>query len=398
MSDPIELVPDRWANGGEVVGRWQGKAVFIPDALPGELIRVRIVREKSSWARAELLEVLAPSPLRTAPPCPAFGTCGGCQWQHASYDVQLDAKRQIVRGQLEHLGGVDDPMVRETVAPGASFGYRNRMTFHVAGGRLSMYRRRSRDSVAIEQCHLLAPALADLFARLDPVEGVRQVTLRSGIRTGDLLVVVVGAVPPGAEGWGASVARSSRGRLRAILGEPFIHEEVADARFRISGEAFFQVNTDGAEALVRLVGEAVDPRSDDVLIDAYSGVGLFAATIGRGVRKVIAVESDARALGDLRHNLNGMQAQIVGHRFEAGVGGTWDIAIVDPPRIGLGRAGVDVVASGGPRAVAYVSCDPASLARDSRHFAERGYRLQWATPVDLFPQTFHIETVAAFVR
>ncbi|HDL49478.1 MAG TPA: class I SAM-dependent RNA methyltransferase, partial [Actinobacteria bacterium] len=293
MPDPIEFVPDRWANGGEVVGRWQGKAVFVPDALPGERIRVRIVREKSSWARGELLEVLEPSPMRTAAPCPAFGSCGGCQWQHVSYDAQLEAKRQIVQGQLEHLGGVDDPMVRETVAPGAPFGYRNRMTFHVAGDHLSMYRRRSRDPVAIQQCHLLVPALTDLFARLDPVEGVRQVTIRSGTRTGDLLAVVVGDIPSGAEAWGAAVARSGRGRLRAVFGEPFIREEVAGARFRISGEAFFQVNTDGAEALVRLVGEALDPRSDDVLIDGYSGVGLFGATIGRKVRKVIAVESDA---------------------------------------------------------------------------------------------------------
>ncbi|NIA24384.1 MAG: TRAM domain-containing protein [Gammaproteobacteria bacterium] len=398
MPDPIELVPDRWANGGEVVGRWQGKAVFVPDALPGERIRVRIVREKSSWARAELLEVITPSPQRTAVPCSVFGTCGGCQWQHVSYEAQLEAKRQIVQGQLEHLGGVSEPMVCGTVAPGAPFGYRNRMTFHVAGGDLSMYRRRSRDPVAVAQCHLLVPALADLFARLDPVEGTRQMTIRSGTRTGDLLVVVVGAVPSGAEAWGARVAQSNRGRVRPVIGDPFIHEEVADVRFRISGEAFFQVNTDGAEALVRLVREAVDPRSDDVLVDGYSGVGLFAATIGREVRKVIAVESDARALGDLRHNLDGVQAQIAGHRFEAGVGGAWDIAIVDPPRTGLGKGGVDVVVSGRPRAVAYVSCDPASLARDSRYLADHGYRLQWAAPVDLFPQTFHVETVAAFTR
>jgi len=397
MADPIEMIPDRWANGGEVVGRWHGKAVFVADAVPGERIRVRIVQEKESWARAELLEVVAPSPQRMAAPCSVFGTCGGCQWQHVSYGTQLEAKRQIVQGQLEHLGGLDAPVVRETVAPGTPFGYRNRMTFHVADG-LSMYQRRSTDAVAIDRCHLLVPSLAELFTRLDAIEGARQVTIRAGTRTGDLLAIVVGRIPSGAEKWGSRVALSSRGRLRAVIGEPFIQEGVAGVSFRISGEAFFQVNTDGAEALVQLVREAVDPQSDDVLIDGYSGVGLFAATIGRRVRRVIAVESDRRTLGDLRRNLKGVSASVVGQRFEAGVDGAWDIAIVDPPRAGLGRDGVDAVVSGGPRSIAYVSCDPASLARDSRHLAERGYRLLWAAPVDMFPQTFHIETVAAFAR
>lgn len=396
-TNSVELVPERWANGGEVVGRLQGKAVFIPDAIPGERVRVRVVHEKSSWARAELLDVIEASPVRVDAPCPAFGMCGGCQWQHVSYQSQLEAKREIVQGQLEHLGRVPDPLVRATVAPGRPFGYRNRMTFRVADG-MAMYRRRTRELVAIQECHLLTPLLADLFGRLGDVAGARQITLRAGTRLGETLAIVGGAVPKSAVDWDTRVAQSNRGRLRSVIGEPAIHEEVAGVNFRISGEAFFQVNTDGAEALVRLVAEAVEPDPDDVFLDGYSGVGLFAATIGRGVAEVIAVESSRGALDDLRHNLTGVQARIVGRRFEDGIRGTWDFAVVDPPRTGLGRDGVEAVVSGGPRAIAYVSCDPASLARDSRALAERGYRLRWAAPVDLFPQTFHVETVAAFTR
>ena len=391
----IDLTPDRWANGGEVVGRWNGKAVFVGDALPGERLRVNIVHEKPSWARADLVEVTESSPSRVLPPCPVFGRCGGCQWQHVSYRAQLDAKRQIVKGQLEHLGRIADAPVRDTLAPGEPFAYRNRMTFRVAEG-ISMYRRRTRDLVSIPECHLLVPPLADVFARLGAVEGARRLTLRTGVRTGETLVVIAGSVPPGAKSWNTRVARTSRGRLRPVVGEPHIHEVVAGVRFRISGETFFQVNTEGADALVDLVEQALEPGPDDVLLDGYAGGGLFAATVGRSVKETVAVESNRAALDDLRHNVRGLDTRILSQPFEAGVDGTWSIAIVDPPRTGLGADGVEAVAAGGPRAIAYVSCDPASLARDARHLAERGYTLQWATPVDLFPQTFHIETVAAF--
>jgi len=394
VSDIFEVTPLRWAHGGEAVGRVDGKTVFVADAVPGERVRARVVVDKPSWSRAELVEVVEASPDRVSPPCGVFGSCGGCQWQHVDYATQASAKRQIVTDQLQHLGGMVDPQVRHTVTPGPAFGYRNRMTFEVDGDAPAMYRRRSRMHVVVPECLLLVPQLAELYSRLGDMRGVAEFTLRAGARTGDTLVVIKGRVPSHAGSWGASVMRGSR----PLIGRPYLHEEVAGTRLRVSGRTFFQVNTDGAEELVRLVAEALEPRADETLLDGYAGVGLFSATVGRDARRVVAVESDRRAIADLVKNVEGMDAHIICARFEEGFESRWEIAVVDPPRAGLGARGVEVVVSPRPRAVAYVSCDPASLARDVRHFRAAGYECRWIAPVDMFPQTFHVETVAAFVR
>ena len=193
-----------------------------------------------------------------------------------------------------------------------------------------------------------------------------------------------------------SVVHRDQGRIRRVIGADFIHEVVADVRFRITGPAFFQVNTPGADQLVRLVGEALEPTLDDVLLDAYSGGGLFTATVGTTAGRVVAVETGEEAVADLQHNLrvnDCFNAELIDGRVEdvlADPVDDWSIAICDPPRTGLGRDGVMGIVQPRPRAIAYVSCDPASFARDVRYFDDVGYDLVQATPVDLFPQTFHV--------
>jgi len=187
--------------------------------------------------------------------------------------------------------------------------------------------------------------------------------------------------------------------MRILHGSGYLEEVVAGVRFRVTADAFFQNNTAGAAVLVDLVGEALSPSADDTLLDGYAGGGLFGLTVGRQVRRVVAVESDPLALTDLEHNAAAaaVEHRIVPDPFEdAQIGRRWDIAVVDPPRTGLEAAGVAAVTRGRPRAIAYVSCDPASLARDTRALRNAGYALEWAVPVDMFPQTFHIETVAKF--
>lgn len=385
-----------WAHGGEAVGRLDGKAVFVAGGIPGERVAVRVVTDKGSWARAELVGVLDASPDRAEPPCPAFGTCGGCQWQYVSYERQLEAKREIVASQLRHLGGIDDVEMQPTVPSPAPYGYRNRMSFRVVDGRPAMFRKRSRDLVPIDACLLLEPGLQRLFGRLGDLTGIRRLTLRTGVRTGDRLVVVEGVVPEDASTWGSAVARRSGRRLSPVLGRPFITELVDTTRFRITGDGFFQVNTDGAEALVAAVREVLEPVSGAALLDGYAGAGLFAATVGANAGTVTAVETSGQSIADLR--VNAPTAKVLRGRFEDLTYARHDLAVVDPPRAGLGEAGVAAVIRAEPERLAYVSCDPAALARDARLLQSVGYRLVSVTPVDLFPQTWHIEAVAGFVR
>ncbi|OFW66140.1 MAG: hypothetical protein A2Z12_02590 [Actinobacteria bacterium RBG_16_68_21] len=398
----IELHPTDVAHGGEAVARLDGKVHFVDGAMPGETVIGEVVRSTKSWARVELDRVVVASPQRVEPPCRHFGVCGGCRWQFADHEAQLEWKRSILAGQLTHLGGLTDPPVRPTEPVGPSYGYRNRADFEVLDGRAAFHRRRSRDLEPITDCLVLHPLVAAVVERLGDLGSAVEVTVRAAIATGEALAVVRGSVPDGAAAWGCQVARRAGDDIHPLIGAATITETVAGVPLRVTGDAFFQNNTAGAEVLVRLVAEAVAPRSDETLLDAYAGGGLFGATVGRNAARVVAVEAGTLGIGDLRHNL---AAAGIDHVIVAGPveqpdllrAERWDVAVVDPPRKGLGDAGVAAVAAGRPRAIAYVSCDPASLSRDSRQLAEYGYRVEWVAPVDMFPQTFHIEAVAAFV-
>ncbi len=210
------------AHGGEAVARVDGKTWFVAGAMPGERVLGDISVDKGAWGRVELRSVEDPSPHRVRPPCTHFGTCGGCHWQFADHATQLDWKRSIVAGQLRHLGRLADPDVRATVAPSGPYGYRNRMDFSVDGGRPALFRGRSRSLVPIDHCWLLEPALAGLFDRLGPLDGVERLTVRVGAATGAALVVLTGEVPAQAADWGASVVRRHHDGYEAILGDPWI--------------------------------------------------------------------------------------------------------------------------------------------------------------------------------
>ena len=305
--------------------------------------------------------------------------------------------------QLAHLGKIEDAEVRPTVAPGPAYGYRNRMDFRVFGGRPALNRSRSKDLVALDECHLLHPSLREVFDNLGDLSGATEVMLRAASATGERLAVVRGRVPEHAESWQSRVAQRTQHGLRSVFGPSHVSEHVAGARFRITGGAFFQNNTDGAEALVALVREALAPSAGDVFVDCYAGGGLFTVTVGKDAGEVHAIEVSPTALSDLRHNLeaNEVKGEVLPGEFEtrlAAVPGPIDLLVVDPPRTGLRSAGVEAVLDAFPRVIAYVSCDPASFARDAGALVGQGYRLNWVTPVDLFPQTWHVEAVARFER
>lgn len=385
------------AHGGDGVGRLDGKVVFVPGTVPGEVVEVAIVDDRADFARADLVRIVEPSPDRVAPPCPHFEACGGCQWQFLDRAHQAAAKRSTLMGQLQHLGRVESAPVDDVLMPGPAFGYRNRMDFSVRDGKPALKKWRSHRLVSLDECLLLSPTLADLFARLGDLGKAQSLTLRASDATDDVLVVLTGPAPRQIESWKVPVVRPNG---RSVVGARIaITEQVGAADFRVTAGAFFQNNTHGARALVGLVGDMLRIDRTDRFLDGYAGVGLFACTVGADAGSVLCVESDDRSLPDLEHNLEDAAVpapDILVAPFEEVEDESWTVAVVDPPRAGLRKAGVDVVTGPRPRGIAYVSCDPASLARDARYLAERGYELRRVVPVDMFPQTFHLESVALF--
>jgi 23S rRNA (uracil1939-C5)-methyltransferase len=421
MTPPIEINLDAIAHGGEAIGRHAGKAIFVPYAIPGERVRIEIIEERDRWARARLLDVLEPSPDRVAPPCPYFGpdACGGCQWQHIAYPRQAELKREIVADQLRRLGRIANPPVADIVAladPAAdddatapaflAYGYRNNAQFALTPeGRLGFRRAASHDVTAVERCLLLEPRLDDLHAALDVAwPELIGVDLRAGTEVDDTLILFEagGDEAPELEiDLPTACALLTRRGLTPLIGEPWVTIEVLGRRYRVSAESFFQVNTVGAAALVEIVTSYADPRPGDVLLDAYCGAGLFALALADLAGEVIGVESSASACEDFEFNA-GEQTNISLHEGAVeqvlpalrSEGQRVDIVVLDPPRAGAGPEVIRELAALGPRRMVYVSCDPATLARDAVHLAAAGYRLIEAQPVDLFPQTFHVETVA----
>ena len=373
----ITLRLDTMTYGGEALGRHAGQAVFVTGGLPGEVVRIAVEEDRARFARGRVLEVIEPSPDRVVPRCPHFGfdsaACGGCQWQHIDYAAQLRYKTAIVCEQLQRLGRVLAPPVRDIIPSPAIWQYRNHAQFHLtAAGRPGFRAARSHRVVAIDECHVVEPPLAE-WLRLN-----RRATAqadRVSVRSGTL-------------------------RADRLSGAAEFH--IKDAALRVSGESFFQVNTALIETLIDEVLAGLVPQPAETILDAYCGVGLFSRFLAPRAGRVIGVESSASAVGDFRVNLAGFdQVEIRHARVEealAQLAEPLHAAVLDPPRAGCGPRVIEAVLARAIERVVYVSCDPATLARDVRRLIDGGYDLIEAQPIDLFPHTYHIETVALLRR
>jgi 23S rRNA (uracil1939-C5)-methyltransferase len=356
---------------GEGMARIDGVPVFVPYAAPGDRLRVRIVETGKGFARGRIEEVLQPGASRRDRRCRHFGVCGGCQLQHVGYEEQLRAKGEFVRESLRRLGGIDWA-AEIPVRHAAEYGWRSRAELQARGRHVGWFRAGTHEVVDVEECPILVPA-AETFVRglaADPPRGALHFAV------GDDGVVVTGNAP--------------------------VRRRVAGFDFDAPASAFFQANALLVDELVR---EAVGDAKGALAVDLFAGVGLFSLPLARGFRDVTAVESVRAAArqGEANAALNGVtNVRFVAEPVEQWLRGARDVKpdllLLDPPRTGIGPDEIHAIARISPPSVVYVSCDPATLARDLKLFLALGWRLTSVVALDMFPQTYHVETVVKLAR
>jgi tRNA/tmRNA/rRNA uracil-C5-methylase (TrmA/RlmC/RlmD family) len=392
----LELVVGEAAHGGWCVAREPaGRVVFVRHALPGERVRARVTDTTARFARAEAVEILHASPDRVEPPCPHArpGGCGGCDWQHAGLAAQRRLKADVVRYQLRRIAGLDAEVTVEPVAgDSGGLGWRTRVRYSVGpDGTAGLLKHRSHELVAVGDCPIAHPLVAAAGVTGQRWDGAGSVEVVVSPGTGEQAVIVTGA--------GGRRGRTVRGRehLRQLTGGP------AGRSWRVSAGTFWQVHPGAAELLTGAVLAALTPQPGEVALDLYCGAGLFAGALAAAVGPsgtVIGVESDRAAARDARHNLRAFPWARVHCADAATVLAMTGLpaaglAVLDPPRTGAARPVIErLLGRGGLRRIAYVSCDPATLARDIAVCARSGWQLAGLRAFDTFPMTHHVECVA----
>src|SRR3989440_4772430 len=445
MSIDVELTD--LAYGGDAVGRYEGRVLFVPGGIPGERVRVEIVEERRGHARAELLEILRPSPERVELAYPDLAQCG-CNWQHIAYPAQLTWKAHIVRGLLVRIGKQPDALVHPMIDMPSGISpwhYRNYALFSIGpNGEIGCKLTESHDVQNLEEYGLFHPALDQVYQLVrgklvdyfgDKLsEMIQSFTIRGAIgavssTVAGMVSPTIKAVPtlliiharPGslienpqhlaqelmsiAPGIVGVIIERVGGRYgRVFVGQEFLTDVVLGRRFRVSADSFFQVNPVQTSVLVERALAMLEPQRSEVVLDGYSGVGLFSAFLSSLAGRVVAVESQPSAVMDARagavlnnqNNISVFEGTLerllnqLHYRRER-----IDVALVDPPRAGCHPKALQALQVLVPRTIVYVSCDPSTLARDIATLCSSGrYRLIAAQPVDMFPQTYHIECLA----
>jgi 23S rRNA (uracil1939-C5)-methyltransferase len=397
------------AYGGESLGRLpDGRAVFVPFTLPGETAHVRLVEEHRRHARAALLQIITPAPQRIQPRCKHFTICGGCHYQNISYEDQLALKSMILREQLQRIGGIERAPVEPAVPSPRPFNYRNHVQFHLtADNKLGYYQADGAAVFAIDECHLPEEPIERLWPQLD-FDGMPEID-RIGLRTGSgeefqLILESSQLTTPEitVEGLPLSVVHLSPAGPLVLVGSGSLVIHVLERQFVVSAGSFFQVNTPVAEAMLQYLLAGLPLTPNVVLLEVYCGVGLFSAFLAPRVNRLVGIEASEAACDDFTVNLD----QFENVELYMGAAGQIlpflqmqpDIILVDPPRSGIERADLQALLAMQAPFLAYISCDPATLARDARRLVGGGYSLTQITPFDLFPQTYHIESISFWER
>jgi 23S rRNA (uracil1939-C5)-methyltransferase len=400
------------AAGGDGVGRDEnGRTVFAPYAAPGDVARVDIFEEKKSFARGHILQLETASPQRIAPPCPYYvpqngdeaTACGGCQIQHLNYTAQLKAKREIVRSALMRIGGIENPPIEECVPSPQQFGYRNKAEFFAGDdGALGFHARGTHKVIDIARCPLLLDPLNEMLAALRdelPREAAKSCRMRADSQGATALEVV----------WleDAVVDKKAffaamRARVASLIdpNRQQLEEVIDGLKFRLGAFDFFQVNPFATPHLVGAALELAEVKPGERALDLFCGAGLFGLFMAREGARVEGVDVREHLTANAKlNNLNTQGTRRDAAKFLRALAardeniGQYKVALLDPPRAGAAES-VESLARLRPARIVYVSCDPATLARDLKQFTARGYGLTRVVPVDMFPQTAHVETVA----
>ncbi len=435
----VELVLDSMAYGGDAVGRYAGQAVFVALGLPGERVRARVVEPHRSYARAVVEEVVEASPQRVAPRCSAFGLCGGCQWQMIDYSGQLEIKQQVLRETVLKLGGLDLPDL-DVIGHPDGWGYRNKAQIPAAPGRrgprLGYYQRGSHRLVEFESCPILDPLLTALWPEVRGAirdsgwkgydernhQGqLRHLVLRSSRSQNRAMVSLVtrtaylddrsaealAGLPHVSSLWqnvNPHPGNTILGRRwEKIWGQDYLYERLAGNELRLSPGSFLQVNIAVAEGIYRALCQALSLDGTETVVDVYSGVGSIALMLAGSAAKVVAIEENQTAVADAvaSAEANGVNnCSFMSGRAEdlLSVIDSADVVVFDPPRQGLRPEAISQISRLKPDRIGYLSCNPATLARDLSRLVELGYRIDRAGMGDMFPQTYHIEVLVSLKR
>jgi 23S rRNA (uracil1939-C5)-methyltransferase len=428
-----------------VLDVWEGESFLFQIQVTGDRILVRLVHVKANYANGKLHQILEPSPHRIRPNCIVADKCGGCQWQHIDYEYQQSAKHNLVVQALERIGGFTQPSVAPMLTADSSLAYRNKATYPLKRSstgqvQAGYYQKGSHQLINLNQCPVqdsrLNPLLAQIKQDMEQLgwsvyneqrhQGrLRHLSLRIGRRTGEMLLTLVTTdwnlqnLEVQAQKWltrypklmGVSVNRNPNRtnaifgeETRCVAGQPYLREEFAGLEFQLRPDTFFQVNTEAAEALLNVIVEQLALDGDEVLVDAYCGIGTFTLPLAQRVRQALGIEVQLASVeqAQLNAQLNG----ITNVTFQAGavekllpqLGIAPDVVLVDPPRKGCDRTVIETLLQTSPKHIVYISCKPATLARDLKLLCQTGgYQLTYIQPADLFPQTPHVEC-AAFLK
>jgi 23S rRNA (uracil1939-C5)-methyltransferase len=413
--------PGNDSPGNKDLGR--GKAIFIPFVLAAEKIEAALTEEKPGFARAKVETILEPSPNRTQPPCPHFGRCGGCHYQHASYDHQLEIKKEILRENLRRIAKLE-LQCEIQLHPSPPWNYRNRSRLQVqtrpefAAG---YFKFASHELLPVEECPISSPLINRGIAALwqagrarKVVEGVREVEFFANADDTRMLIELLCAPEArraAVRAWAEELC-SAMPEIAGVVAfrepqkgvqEPLVAVGASElmyqtktAAYRVSAGAFFQTNRFLIDELINIVTAG---RSGELAVDLYAGAGLFSTALACNFRHIVSVESSQTAVSDLQYNLpnNGKAVQATAEQY-LNKAPKPDLVVVDPPRSGLGDGVARALAKADAPRLTYVSCDPATLARDLVPLQAAGYRVEEAHLVDLFPQTYHLETVFQLAR